>query len=241
MKPNCCNKSSILLLVFGCILLAGLSAQNFLTDNPHTRRAQELRRQADAAMEAGEYATAIDLASQIDRENELALAWADNQAWAFRANSMRRLANEQFARVKTFNAANSYPEEFGTASAEMTRGEAAFVDQQWQRSWEYFSAARNAFMAMRAPTTPAVASTVTSTGKVLPKYYTVRKLVEKSDSFWRIASYDFVYGDGRLWPKLYEANKHILRDPNNPHLIHPGMRFVIPSIKDEVREGDWRP
>jgi len=227
-----------LLVLFG---VANATAQNFLADNPHTKRAQELRRQADTAMTAGEFAKAIELAEEIDRENQLALEWADTQAWAFRANSTRRLANEQLARVKTFNAAALYPAEFEAASAELALGEAAFIARQWQRSWEHFSSARTTLTALRAPTTRAPATVASTAKKALPKYYTVRKLVDKSDSFWRIASYDFVYGDGRLWPRLYEANKHILRDPNNPHLIHPGMRFVIPPLTNEEREGDWQP
>ena len=49
--------------------------------------------------------------------------------------------------------------------------------------------------------------------------YTVRP----GDNLWHIAHQ--VYGDGRYWPLLYQANRHQLY---NPHLIHPGQVLRVP-------------
>jgi nucleoid-associated protein YgaU len=73
----------------------------------------------------------------------------------------------------------------------------------------------------------------------LPKYYRVRLIPERRDCFWRIAEYDFVYGDPFKWRILYEANKSELKYPDNPDLIFPGQIFVIPEQEGEVREGTW--
>jgi tetratricopeptide (TPR) repeat protein len=78
-------------------------------------------------------------------------------------------------------------------------------------------------------------------GKTLPKYYTVRLIPKRRDCFWRIAEYDFVYGDPFKWRILYEANKGDLKYPDNPDLIFPGQVFVIPEQEGEVREGTWNP
>lgn len=43
-------------------------------------------------------------------------------------------------------------------------------------------------------------------------------------SLWGIAQH--FYGNGSLWPKIYEANKAIIG--GNPNLIHPGQIFIIP-------------
>ena len=79
-----------------------------------------------------------------------------------------------------------------------------------------------------------------ASGAELPRYYVVRLIPERRDSFWRIAEYEFVYDDPWEWPSLYEANRDMLHDPDNPDLIHPGMRFRIPSIEGENRAGVWR-
>lgn len=78
-------------------------------------------------------------------------------------------------------------------------------------------------------------------GGLLPKFYTVRLIPRKRDSFWRISAYDFVYGDGKYWKTLYDKNKNKLRDPNNPDLIHPGQSFEIPSLRGEQRAGTYDP
>jgi len=57
------------------------------------------------------------------------------------------------------------------------------------------------------------------------KYYTVRLIPEARDCLWRIAGYPFIYGDPRLWPMIWKANKHLIVDPD---LIYPEQKFEIP-------------
>jgi nucleoid-associated protein YgaU len=54
-------------------------------------------------------------------------------------------------------------------------------------------------------------------------------IVKRGDWLVKIAELDTVYGDWRKWRLIYEANKGIMPNPNNPHLIRPGMRLVIPQ------------
>jgi hypothetical protein len=75
----------------------------------------------------------------------------------------------------------------------------------------------------------------------LPLYYKVRDYRTSRDCFWNIAKYSFIYGDPLKWRALYEANKNILQNPNNPDLIQPGMRFTVPSIVGEKRSGEAIP
>jgi nucleoid-associated protein YgaU len=51
------------------------------------------------------------------------------------------------------------------------------------------------------------------------KYHTVKK----GDCLWNIAKK--YYGDGRLYTKIYEANKDKIKDP---HWIYPKQVFLIP-------------
>ena len=77
--------------------------------------------------------------------------------------------------------------------------------------------------------------------KKLPKTYTVvrRKNAVKTDSFWNIAGYDFIYADTQLWNILYEENKSKIKYKNNPRIILAGNVFNIPSIIGEEREGHY--
>jgi LysM repeat protein len=67
--------------------------------------------------------------------------------------------------------------------------------------------------------------------------YPVYYIIKQGDSFWKIAAYDFVYGDPYLWVKLYEANMHNLLDASNPNLIEVGQVLIIPPIGNEIRWG----
>ena len=77
---------------------------------------------------------------------------------------------------------------------------------------------------------------VVVTDGAFPKYYTVQARKTNTDSLWRIASYDFIYGNGNLWKKIYEANKDKIKDPS---VIRAGQVLTIPSLKGELREGTY--
>lgn len=85
--------------------------------------------------------------------------------------------------------------------------------------------------------------TVNTEGKVtvLPMYYTVVQRTPLTDALWRIAGYSFVYNDPIQWYRLYQANRNVLRDPNNPDLILPGQVLTIPSMNGEERAGTYDP
>lgn len=84
---------------------------------------------------------------------------------------------------------------------------------------------------------------VNTEGKVtvLPQYYVVVRRVPLTDALWRIAGYSYIYNNPIEWYRIYEANRNVLRDPNNPDLILPGQRLVIPSLNGEERSGEYNP
>ena len=47
--------------------------------------------------------------------------------------------------------------------------------------------------------------------------------VTKGETLWKIAEH--YYGDGSLYPKIFEANRDVLKDPN---LIRVGQKLRIP-------------
>ena len=63
-------------------------------------------------------------------------------------------------------------------------------------------------------------------------------MVEPGDSLWSIAA-EVVRGArpdagdrdvSRFWQRLIEANRHELVDPDNPDLLLPGQRLVVPGF-----------
>jgi nucleoid-associated protein YgaU len=84
------------------------------------------------------------------------------------------------------------------------------------------------------------AASATTTTK--PQSYTVRENPGKRDCLWRISEYDFIYGDAAQWPKLYQANKTLIKekyaryvkrtaDPKYSRaedLIYPGQELDVP-------------
>lgn len=60
------------------------------------------------------------------------------------------------------------------------------------------------------------------TPKVSPKS-TGTHVVQKGDTLWAIAKR--YYGNGSQYPKIFNANKGIIKNPN---LIYPGQKLVIP-------------
>ena len=93
----------------------------------------------------------------------------------------------------------------------------------------------------RQPSSLAIWPATEPVAPALPRYYVVRLITDRRDCFWRIAEYDFVYGDPWQWRVLYEANRDKIPDSDNPDWIEPGTILEIPSIAGEHREGTWDP
>lgn len=68
--------------------------------------------------------------------------------------------------------------------------------------------------------------------------------VVRGDCLWRIAGRSDIYGNPRLWPKIWEANRDgVLSAPpgvpnriTNPNLIYPGQVLCIPALTEAERQ-----
>lgn len=56
-------------------------------------------------------------------------------------------------------------------------------------------------------------------------------VVEKGESLWAIA--ERYYGNGNEWPRIHEANRERIEDPD---VIHPGWELTIPPVKEDEEE-----
>lgn len=72
--------------------------------------------------------------------------------------------------------------------------------------------------------TTTVQSTSTSRKRVDTQATPTTYTVKSGDSLWKIAQK--IYKNGSLWPKIYEANRDKIK---NPDLIYPGWVLKIPA------------
>lgn len=86
-----------------------------------------------------------------------------------------------------------------------------------------------------APPTAAAGTTI------LPAAYRVGEWSNTRDCLWNISANPLVYNDPLQWRVLYDANRNVLPNPDNPDLIMPGTILLIPSIRGERREGTYNP
>ena len=203
--------------------------------NLSSARPTEYQR-ANTAYNSGKALVDVDNA----RARQL-LTEANNNYQIVVDSGINRLAAERRAAMEAarrkadgVNAMNLAPEAYADGqrtqnSAEMMLRSRSY-DDAWTTSGEAIAAYENSYQLAMA-----------RSGPTLPEFYTVRLIPERRDCFWRIAEYEFVYNDPWKWKLLYEENKHLLQEPDNPHLIQPGMRFRIPSLPGEKRSGDWQP
>ncbi|MBI1869711.1 MAG: LysM peptidoglycan-binding domain-containing protein [Chlamydiae bacterium] len=49
--------------------------------------------------------------------------------------------------------------------------------------------------------------------------------VKKGECLWFIAGYEEIYGNPLQWPRIFQANRDKIRDPD---WIYPGQVFIIP-------------
>jgi nucleoid-associated protein YgaU/uncharacterized protein YceK len=60
---------------------------------------------------------------------------------------------------------------------------------------------------------------------VIPRDWPRSYTVKEGENLWMIARRWEIYGEGRLWAQIFEANQDVLSDPD---LIRPGMVLTIP-------------
>ena len=206
--------------------------QNFLTDNPYYDEAQQLRRQAEQAIEEGEYDRAVTLSQQAQERTRQAREWAEEQLLRYQANAWTNRAEERIDFAGRVDAQERYPEQYENAVGFYEEAESLFESEEYEDS---IQASRNVISALES------VRAVSPSDEVKPRFYVVRLIPERRDCFWRIAGYDFIYDNPWEWRRIYEANRDKIPDPNNPDLIEPGTVLTIPSLRGETRSGTWQP
>ncbi len=226
-------------VLFGLVVVlaaaAPLAAQS-LIDNQYYHKAQDLLTQSQQAFDKGDYDLSTSLANQAKDQLAQSDAYIAELTKFYRANGYLSQANDRVAYAKSISADVHYKDKYDQAVTDVTGAKTALDGKDYDKS---VGLSKDA-LALLADIAP-VAAKQPAAAVSLPQYYTVRLIPDRRDCFWRIAGYPFVYNDPWKWRLLYDANKSLLEDPKNPNLIEPGMKFTIPALGSETRDGEWDP
>jgi nucleoid-associated protein YgaU len=244
-------KSSMLTCAWLAIVLglvaAAAGAQSLL-DNPYYKSATDLLARSRSALQAGDYDGAARLAAEARESLAKSDDYVATATLFYRANGWLSQANDRIAYAQSIKADANYKDVYDQAVLDARGARAALDEKDYPKSIDLSKSAIAALAdikpvaAAEAPPAEPVQPAEQPAGPPpLPAYYTLQSLHPIGDCFWLIAGYPFVYGNPWKWRLLYDANKSLLKDPDNPNLIDIGVRIVIPSINGETREGDYDP
>lgn len=198
-----------------------------IENNEYIIKARDLKAKAETAFEYGDYDSSADLAAQAEEYFILSNQFID--AYLVQVESEKLIAQAEEAKKKAddLKASVYFPLPYKQGTESLDAAKASYDTKEYAKAKAEAEAALSAFKLVSAK-------------PELPSVYVVRKLT-KSDCFWRIAGYSWIYNDPTKWTKIYEANRKKLVDPANPNLIHPGLKLTIPSLRGETRSGTFDP
>jgi nucleoid-associated protein YgaU len=226
------------IVLFLAAAVMPLAAQSLL-DNQYYHKAQEQLTQSQNALDQGDYDGSADLAAQARDNLAKSDEYVATMTQFYRANGYLGMAKDRVAYAKSIDADVHYKSAYDTAVNDVAGARTALDGKDYPKSIDLSKAAIAALSSVapvaKTPEKPPAAK------PSLPQYYTVRLQLPLRDCFWRIAAFPWVYNDPWKWRLLYDANKDVLQNPKNPDLIEPGMKFIIPPLANEVREGEYDP
>ncbi|MDR1179121.1 MAG: hypothetical protein LBK44_01340 [Spirochaetales bacterium] len=222
-------------LVLVCV--GGIFAQS-LQDNEFYKQSLEFTRLAEQALEMGNYDEAREFALKAQENAALSRDYIAEMLAAYRARTALNAARARINLADRYNMKTRNADVYNSATALYRQAEGEFSSK------DYAQATANAqrvlallaeFDAVAGTAAPAPAPA--AAGQKIASYV-VKLNPARRDCLWRIAGYDFVYGDSWKWRHIYEANRAKFPNPNNPAFIKPGMVLTIPSIAGEARSGE---
>ncbi|MDR1625226.1 MAG: hypothetical protein LBT33_01680 [Spirochaetia bacterium] len=217
------------LLVLVCV--GGAFAQS-LQDNEAYKQSLEFTRLSEQALAAGNYDAAREFALKAQESAALSKNYIEEMLAAYRARTILNAARGRITLAERFNLKNRNANLYESATSLYRQAEGEFGAKDYAKATDDARQVLellkdfDSMAGMAAPSGQKAAS------------YVVKLNAARRDCLWRIAGFDFVYGDPWKWRHIYEANKAKFPDPNNPRLIQPGMVLTIPSIEGESRSGE---
>ncbi len=221
-------KKIIILASLFLIAASAVFAQS-LANNEFYKKSIEFTNLSEKALAEGEYDLSAEYAIKAQENAALSKKYIAEMVAAYRARTALTAAKERMELADRLNIKGRDSQLYTDASALFKSANDKFSEKDYEKS----TADSLMVIELLKDIAPAAKK------DILPASYEVILNVDKRDCLWRIAEYDFVYGDPWKWKILYEANKDTMPEPDNPSLIVPGQIIKIPSIKGETRSGKY--
>jgi nucleoid-associated protein YgaU len=225
------SKKITALFVFGLVLGSLAFAQN-LQDNEYYRKSVEFANLSQQALDKGEYVESAEYARQSQEYAALSKKYIEEMLFALRARNSYFAAKARLDAADRARLRNREPDLYAEAAGVFKSATKKFNAKDWNNSIPESRRVVELLkdfesrLGNRPPERGGLAA-----------FYEVKLNPGRRDCLWRIAGFDFVYGDSFQWKRLYDANKEKFPEPGNPDLIEPGMILKIPSIRGETRSG----
>ncbi len=217
--------------LFTVVLITVLTASIFAVsykNNTYQKLADEYTKKAQTALDAGEYELSYEYAQKATENAELSKAYIQMMLARTDAENYIGMAKNQLAYAEKIDAEHTFPMAYTSAKENLDNALTSFESEDFQKAIEYAKACLADLDGIREVTP-------------LPEFYIVRPWAETKDCYWNISGRPYVYNNPLLWENLYQANKDKMPKPEDPNLIHPGMKMKIPSLTGEYRKGTYDP
>ena len=196
------------------------------TNNTYQKLANEYAKKAEMALDAGHYDESVEFSRLAEENAILSREYTEMMLARKDAEDNIKLAKNKLAWAEKVDAPNIFPMAYSAGKENIENADASFGEEDYPKASDF---AKQALAALDGivETTP------------LPEFYIVRPWAETKDCYWNISGRHYVYNNPLLWENLYQANKDKMPKPEDPNLIHPGMKMKIPSITGEYRKGTY--
>lgn len=216
-------------LFVAAALLAGSAVFSVsYKNNTYQKLADEYTKKAQNALDAGEYELSVEYSQKAEENAALSQAYIKKMLAKAEADKAMKKASDRIAFAKKISADRNFPMAYSAAEQAYASAKDVYAKEDYVAATDYANQVLAALADIREVTP-------------LPEYYVVRPWAETKDCYWNISGRTYVYNNPLLWENLYQANKQSMPKPNDPNLIHPGMKMKIPSITGEYREGVYNP
>ncbi len=209
------------------MMTAAIFAVSYTT-NTYQKLADEYSKKAQTAFDAGQYEAAVEYSDKAAENAALSKAYIDMMKARHDVDEQMKLAKDKIDWAEKSNVDKTFPMAYAAAKESYANAEAAYGKEEWVSALNY---AKQVIAALDG----------VAEGNPLPEYYIVRPWAETKDCYWNISGRPYVYNNPMLWENLYQANKNLMPQPEDPNLILPGMKMKIPSLSGEYREGVYSP
>ena len=196
------------------------------TNNTYQKLANEYAKKAEMALDAGHYDESVEFSRLAEENAILSREYTEMMLARKDAEDNIALAKNKLAWAEKVDAPNIFPMAYSAGKENIENADASFGEEDYPKASDF---AKQALAALDGivETTP------------LPEFYIVRPWAETKDCYWNISGRHYVYNNPLFWENLYQANKDKMPKPEDPNLIHPGMKMKIPSITGEYRKGTY--